>query len=62
MEVAADDEEVDMVQLDATYKVVWQGYPIMVLGTSDHIQVFHPYGLAVCILRRINERLPLHFS
>jgi len=37
-----------MVQLDATYKVVWQGCPLMVFGTSDHNQVFHPYGLAVC--------------
>ena len=33
---------------DATYKVLWQGFPIMVFRTSDHNQVFHPYGLAVC--------------
>lgn len=37
-----------MVQIDATYKLIWQGYPVMILGTSDKNQVFHPFGLAIC--------------
>lgn len=37
-----------MVQIDATYKLVWQGYPVYVVGTTDRNQVFHPCGLGVC--------------
>ena len=37
-----------MVQTDATYKVIWQGYPSIVIGTTDKDQVFHPFALAVC--------------
>ena len=51
----------DMVQLDATYKVMWQGYPVMVLGTSDHNQVFHSYGLAVCNTES-TEGFPFNFQ
>ena len=36
-----------MVQADATYKLVWQGYPILIVGTSDMNNVFHPYALAI---------------
>ncbi|KAK7601130.1 hypothetical protein V9T40_008571 [Parthenolecanium corni] len=38
----------DMVQIDATYKLNWQGYPVMVVGTSDRNNVFHPIAMAVC--------------
>lgn len=38
----------DMVQIDATYKIIWQGYPVMIVGTSDKGQVFHPFAIAVC--------------
>lgn len=41
-------EKSDMVQIDSTYKTIWQGYPVMVFGTSDRNQVFHPFGLVVC--------------
>lgn len=37
-----------MVQIDATYKLIWQGYPVMVVGTSDKNHVFHPFAIAVC--------------
>ena len=37
-----------MVQADASYKVVWQGYPILLMGTTDKSQTFHPFVLAVC--------------
>lgn len=38
----------DMVQIDATYKVNWQGYPVMVVGTTDRNKTFHPFALAIC--------------
>ncbi|CAF3873774.1 unnamed protein product [Rotaria sp. Silwood1] len=33
---------------DATYKLNWQGFPVLVVGTSDCDRKFHPFGLAVC--------------
>lgn len=35
------------IQADATYKLLWQGYPVIIMGTSDIDNVFHPYVLAV---------------
>lgn len=37
-----------MVQIDATYKLNWQGYLVMVIGTSDRNNVFYKFGIAVC--------------
>lgn len=37
-----------LVQADASYKVIWQGYPILLVGTTDRRQKFHPFALAVC--------------
>ena len=37
-----------MVQCDGTFKVVWQGYPLVLVGTSDQDRKFHPYAVAVC--------------
>lgn len=36
------------VHSDATYKIVWEGYPILIVGTSDMHKKFHPFGVAVC--------------
>ena len=36
-----------LIQIDATYKLVWQGYPVIIAGTSDKNNVFHPFLLAV---------------
>jgi len=33
---------------DATYKLNWQGFPVLVIGTSDYNRKLHPFGLAVC--------------
>ena len=39
----------EMLQADATYKLCWQGYPILIVGTSDiRDHTFHPIALAVC--------------
>ncbi|XP_077289789.1 uncharacterized protein LOC143913700 [Arctopsyche grandis] len=35
-------------QMDATFKLTWQGYPVLIVGSSDMNQVFHPYAIAVC--------------
>lgn len=36
------------IQIDATYKIIWQVYPVMVFSTTDQDQVFHPFVIAVC--------------
>ncbi|CAF1431807.1 unnamed protein product [Rotaria magnacalcarata] len=33
---------------DATYKLVWQGFPVLIVGTTDLNKAFHPFGLAIC--------------
>ncbi|CAF5115349.1 unnamed protein product, partial [Rotaria sp. Silwood1] len=33
---------------DATYKLVWQGFPVLIIGTTDLNKAFHPFGLAIC--------------
>lgn len=37
---------------DATYKLVWQGFPILVVGTTDANRKFHPFGASVSKSRR----------
>ncbi|CAF1449502.1 unnamed protein product [Adineta ricciae] len=36
------------IHADATYKLVWQGFPVLIVGTTDLNKVFHPFGMAVC--------------
>ena len=36
-----------LVQTDATYKIVWQGYPGIIVGTTDKDRRFHPFLFAV---------------
>ena len=33
---------------DASYKLIWQGYPVLIAGTTDCNYVFHSFCLAVC--------------
>jgi hypothetical protein len=33
------------VNSDATYKMNFQGYPVLMNGTTDRSKAFHPYGL-----------------
>ncbi len=33
---------------DGTYKLNWQGYPVLITGTTDSDRHFHSFGLAVC--------------
>ena len=38
-----------VIQADATYKLNWPGFPVMVVGTSDMDRKFHPGGIAITI-------------
>ena len=33
--------------LYATYKIVYEGYPVLTIATSDKSKQFHPFGLAI---------------
>ena len=35
------------VHADATYKLIWQGYPVLIVGYSDADRKFHPIALSV---------------
>ena len=37
-----------VLQTDGTYKVVWQGFPIIIVGASDYDRHFHGVLLAIC--------------
>ncbi|CAF3299791.1 unnamed protein product, partial [Rotaria sp. Silwood2] len=36
------------INAEATYKLIWQGYPVLIIGTTDLNKVFHPFGLSIC--------------
>ncbi|CAF4217556.1 unnamed protein product [Rotaria sp. Silwood2] len=36
------------IHADAAYKLIWQGFPVLITGTTDLKKVFHPFGLAIC--------------
>jgi len=36
------------IHADKTYKLLWQGYPVFVIGSSDKRNVFHPIAIGVC--------------
>ena len=36
-----------LTRTDATYKLLWQGYPVLIVGTADANHVFHPFAVAV---------------
>jgi MULE transposase domain/SWIM zinc finger len=40
--------EASVLHIDATYKLLWHGYPVLVAGFSDLNAVFHPTHVAVC--------------
>ena len=31
-----------VLQSDGTYKLMWQGFPVLILGSSDYDRRFHP--------------------
>lgn len=43
------------IAIDATYKLIWQGYPVFVFGTTDYNKAFHPYGISVCLNEKFED-------
>lgn len=39
---------VSHIHVDGTYKLIWQGYPVIQVGTTDMYRSFHAFGLGVC--------------
>ena len=37
-----------VLQTDGTYILMWQGFPVLILGSSDYDRRFHPILLSVC--------------
>lgn len=44
-----------ILHTDATYKLVWQGFPVLLIGTTDADRKFHPFGLSVCTNERADD-------
>jgi len=36
------------IHADATYKLLWQGFPVLIVGTTDLDRHFHAFGMSVC--------------
>lgn len=43
------------IHVDSTYKLVWQGFPVLVIGNTDLNRKFHPYAIAVCCTEKIED-------
>jgi hypothetical protein len=41
-------QNLTQIQADATYKLIWQGFPVLVVGSSDANKMFHPICVAIC--------------
>lgn len=58
--------------IDATYKLNWLGFPLMVLGTIDRAKRFHPLVYACCshetgldfefIFKSVKDAIKIHFD
>lgn len=42
----------DILHADATYKLIWQGFRVLIVGTTDKNRKFHP----ICLTISTNER------
>lgn len=43
------------IHIDSTYKIVWQGYPLFVIGTTDLGRHFHPILFALCMEEKTED-------
>lgn len=39
---------INKIHTDATYKLIWQGFPVFPIGTTDEHRQFHMCGIDVC--------------
>lgn len=40
---------------DATYKLIWQGFPVFLVGMTDMRRKFHPFGIGVATNETIDD-------
>ncbi|RNA14103.1 hypothetical protein BpHYR1_024392 [Brachionus plicatilis] len=43
------------VHIDVTYKLLWHGLPVIIIGTTDCSHNFHPFGLTICKHQNEND-------
>ena len=36
------------IHADGTYKLIWEGMPVLIIGNSDLDRHFHPFGICIC--------------
>ena len=48
-------EHCKLLQVDAIYKLLWLGYPVLIIGTRDANNVFHPFGLSLSKDEKAND-------
>ena len=44
-----------VLHADATYKLTWHNFPVLIIGTSDANRTFHPFGLCVTTRERSSD-------
>ena len=40
---------VDHICADDTFKMIYLGYPMLMVGTTDMAKSYHPYGISLCL-------------
>ena len=43
------------IHADAIYKLILQGFPVLISGTTDLKKVFHQFGLAICSNKKAKD-------
>lgn len=44
-----------IIHADTTYKLTWQGFPVLLVGTTDRNKKFHLLGITVCSEEQTND-------
>ena len=47
--------KLDTMHADATYKCLWNGFPILINGVTDMDKKFHPSGISICKFETVEE-------
>lgn len=45
------------IHTDSTYKLIWQGFSVLVIGTTDQEHHFHIIALGVCTFEQMTSNL-----
>lgn len=52
----------ELIHTDATYKLIWQGFPVLIVGTTDKNRKFHPICLGVAATNERQEDFQTMFQ